>query len=52
MGQVFTTPVSDEQKRLAELKRSVAADAVRKTEQDLIIAELLKKISKLEADKK
>lgn len=52
MGMVYSSPVTDEQKRLAELKRTAAADAVRKTEQDLIIAELLKKISKLEADKK
>ena len=43
-------PLSDEQMRIRKQKQNEREDAERKLEQDLIIAELLAKISALEAN--
>jgi len=52
MGKFFSRPVTEAEKQARDQKRQAQAEAVRKTEQDLIIAELLSKISKLEAKSK
>ena len=52
MGQFFTRPISQEQIKAREQKRQEQLEQIRKTQTDLIMAELLSKIAKLEAKTK
>lgn len=49
MGMIFTSPVTEEQRRAAEQKRAARQDEERKTDQDLINAYMLQKLAALEA---
>ncbi len=51
MAQIFRQPLSPEQLKARQDKIKALAEEQRKTEYDLIIAELLTKIAELEADK-
>lgn len=49
MGKVFSRPISPEELKARQDKINAAIEEQRKTENDLITAYLLEKISKLEA---
>lgn len=52
MGKFFSTPITEEQRKARENKIKELEERQRKIEADLIIADLLEKISKLEAKTK
>lgn len=52
MSTVIKRPLSAEQIAAREQKKAARAAAERETEKDLIIAHLMEKVSKLEAEQK
>ena len=49
MGQIFVTPMTEEQRRIRDEKRAAKAEQARRDDQDLINAYVLEKVAKLEA---
>lgn len=49
MAQIFSRPITDEQKKAADAKRVAAQTEAQKDDQSLITAFLLQKIAALEA---